>query len=157
MRNLIITSVALSIILGIFQWMFFGDTAAPNTATSAWATDLDAAIEEGRRRNRPVLALWTRDDSDLSVAFETDVLDAPVSQMAVGPFIPVYTEPAQEIAARHYFRPRNPQVLERHRAQFPDIRLFTIGEVFGDWRQAHSEHFADRGVFDRIYSTVPNE
>jgi hypothetical protein len=96
MRNLIITSVALSIILGIFQWMFFGDTAAPNTATSAWATDLDAAIEEGRRRNRPVLALWTRDDSDLSVAFETDVLDAPVSQMAVGPFIPVRIEAAAQ-------------------------------------------------------------
>lgn len=63
----------------------------------------------------------------------------------------LYTETGQEIAAKHYFRPRNPQVLERHRAQFAELKLFTIGDVFGGWDQAHEKHFADDAVFDRIY------
>lgn len=63
----------------------------------------------------------------------------------------LYTDVGQEIAAKHYFRPRNAQVLERHRAQFAELRLFTIDEVFGGWDQAHEQHFADDAVFDRIY------
>jgi sulfate transport system substrate-binding protein len=63
----------------------------------------------------------------------------------------LYTDAGQEIAARHYFRPRNAAILERHRDQFADLHLFTIDEVFGGWDQAHSMHFADGGVFDRIY------
>ncbi len=57
----------------------------------------------------------------------------------------------QEIAAKHYFRPRNAKVLERHQAQFASLKLFTINDVFGGWDQAHEKHFADGGVFDRIY------
>src|SRR5690349_20281566 len=34
----------------------------------------------------------------------------------------LYTEPGQEIAARHYFRPRNPAVLERYKQQFPELK-----------------------------------
>jgi sulfate transport system substrate-binding protein len=41
-------------------------------------------------------------------------------------------------------------VLARHAAAFPAVELFTIGDVFGGWRQAQAEHFAEGGVFDRI-------
>ncbi|MGH8176718.1 MAG: sulfate ABC transporter substrate-binding protein [Steroidobacter sp.] len=64
----------------------------------------------------------------------------------------LYTEVGQDIAAKHYFRPRNAQILERHRDQFAELKLFTITEVFGGWDQAHEQHFIDGGVFDRIYS-----
>jgi sulfate transport system substrate-binding protein len=63
----------------------------------------------------------------------------------------LYTEEGQEIAAKHYFRPRNPAVLERHKEQFPALNLFTISEVFGGWTAAHEQHFADGAIFDRIY------
>jgi sulfate transport system substrate-binding protein len=42
-------------------------------------------------------------------------------------------------------------VLERHRGQFAHIELFTITDVFGGWDAAHEKHFADGGVFDRVY------
>ena len=63
----------------------------------------------------------------------------------------LYTEAGQEIAAKHYFRPRNPAVLERHKDQFPALNLFTINEVFGGWTAVHEQHFADGAIFDRIY------
>jgi sulfate transport system substrate-binding protein len=63
----------------------------------------------------------------------------------------LYTEEGQEIAAKHYFRPRNPAVLERHKELFPTLNLFTVNEVFGGWTAVHEQHFADGAIFDRIY------
>jgi sulfate transport system substrate-binding protein len=62
----------------------------------------------------------------------------------------LYTPAGQEIAARHYYRPRNKDVLAKYARQFPKLQLFTIGEVFGGWAQAQKTHFADGGVFDQI-------
>lgn len=62
----------------------------------------------------------------------------------------LYSEAAQEMAARHGFRPSNAAVRARHAARFPEVRLFTIDEVFGGWAKAQARHFADGGVFDRI-------
>ncbi|MEP7057426.1 MAG: sulfate ABC transporter substrate-binding protein [Caldimonas sp.] len=63
----------------------------------------------------------------------------------------LYTPQAQEIAARHHYRPTDRQVATRHAAQFPKLALFTIDEVFGGWANAQKTHFSDGGVFDRIY------
>jgi sulfate transport system substrate-binding protein len=63
----------------------------------------------------------------------------------------LYTEAGQEIAAKHYFRPRHAAVLERHKEQFPQLQLFTISEVFGGWKTVQEQHFADGAIFDRIY------
>jgi sulfate/thiosulfate-binding protein len=63
----------------------------------------------------------------------------------------LYTPAGQEIAAKHYFRPRDAAVLQRFASQFGDVELFTIDAVFGGWDRAHEQHFADGGVFDRIY------
>jgi sulfate transport system substrate-binding protein len=62
-----------------------------------------------------------------------------------------WTPAAQEIAARRHFRPRDAAVLARHRADFPDLHLFTLAETFGDWATVHRMHFADGALFDRIY------
>ena len=64
----------------------------------------------------------------------------------------LYSEAGQNIAAKHYFRPRNPQVLARYAAQFPTLNLFTVDEVFGGWNEAHARHFADGALFDQIYA-----
>jgi sulfate/thiosulfate transport system substrate-binding protein len=62
----------------------------------------------------------------------------------------LYSDAGQDLAARNHYRPRDAQILARHRAGFPDIPLFTIDEVFGSWAQAQRTHFADGGVFDQI-------
>ena len=63
----------------------------------------------------------------------------------------LYTPEGQEIAARHYYRPRNRNVAAKYAQQFPKVQLFTIDEVFGGWAKAQKTHFDDGGVFDRIY------
>jgi len=63
----------------------------------------------------------------------------------------LYTPQAQEIEARHYYRPRNQQVLAKYKAQFPAIALSTIDAAFGGWAKAQAVHFGDGGVFDQIY------
>jgi sulfate transport system substrate-binding protein len=62
----------------------------------------------------------------------------------------LYTPEAQELIARHFFRPRLKEVAERHAERFPKLDLMTI-EQFGGWAQAQKAHFADGGLFDRIY------
>lgn len=63
----------------------------------------------------------------------------------------LYSKDAQEIAARHFFRPRDPAVAAKYARQFPSIPLVTIDAVFGGWTKAQATHFADHGTFDRIY------
>ncbi len=62
----------------------------------------------------------------------------------------LYSDEGQELAARHYYRPRTAAVAQKYAAQFPVINLVTI-EHFGGWQKAHAEHFADGGIFDKIY------
>jgi sulfate/thiosulfate-binding protein len=63
----------------------------------------------------------------------------------------LYTPEGQEIAARHYYRPRNADVAAKHAAQFPAVKLFTVDQLFGGWAKAQPAHFGDGGTFDQIY------
>ena len=62
----------------------------------------------------------------------------------------LYTKEGQEIAGRHYYRPRDAEVSARYAKQFATVKLFTIDDVFGGWTKAQNTHFADGGVFDQI-------
>jgi sulfate transport system substrate-binding protein len=64
----------------------------------------------------------------------------------------LYTPEAQELIARHYYRPTDKAVAQKYAKQFPAVKLFTIDEMFGGWAKAQATHFADGGVFDQIYA-----
>ena len=63
----------------------------------------------------------------------------------------LYAPDGQEVIARHYYRPLDPDVAARHADTFPPLDLFTVREVAGDWKSVQKEHFADGGIFDQIY------
>jgi sulfate transport system substrate-binding protein len=63
----------------------------------------------------------------------------------------LYTPEGQEIAAKHYFRPRDAKVAAKYAAQFPVVKLFSIDEVFGGWQKAQKAHFADGASFDQLF------
>ena len=64
----------------------------------------------------------------------------------------LYSPEGQEIAAKHFYRPRTEAVAKKYAAQFPPIKLFTIDDTFGGWQNAQKTHFADGGIFDQIYA-----
>jgi len=63
-----------------------------------------------------------------------------------------YTPEAQEIAAKHFYRPIDPKVAAKYAKQFVKVELIRIDEVFGGWQKAQKTHFSDGGVFDQIYT-----
>ena len=67
----------------------------------------------------------------------------------------LYSPLGQELAAKHYFRPRNPQVATKYAKQFPKIKLFNIQDVFGGWAKAQKTHFVNGAIFDQIYAEKP--
>jgi sulfate/thiosulfate transport system substrate-binding protein len=64
----------------------------------------------------------------------------------------LYSDVGQNIAAKHFYRPSKTEILAKYAAQFPNIKLFSITEAFGSWKNAQEKHFADGGVFDQIYT-----
>jgi sulfate/thiosulfate transport system substrate-binding protein len=63
----------------------------------------------------------------------------------------LYSPEGQEIAAKHYYRPRNSNIAAKFAKQFAPVKLVTIDDVFGGWQKAQKTHFADNGVFDQLY------
>jgi sulfate transport system substrate-binding protein len=62
----------------------------------------------------------------------------------------LYSKEGQEIIARHWYRPRDPEVAAKYAKVFPKVNLVTIAD-FGGWAAVQKKHFADGGVFDQIY------
>lgn len=81
-------------------------------------------------------------DANVDRAGSREVADAYLSQL--------YADFAQELAAKHHFRPRNAAILARYAQKFPAIPLVTIDDTFGGWASAQRTHFAEGGVFDQI-------
>ena len=64
----------------------------------------------------------------------------------------LYTETAQDLAGKHFYRPRNPAIAAKYVDKLPKLPLVTIDADFGGWAKAQKEHFDDGGTFDKIYS-----
>lgn len=63
----------------------------------------------------------------------------------------LYTPEGQEIIAKNFYRPTNPQVLAKYRSTFPEIQFFKVDAVAKSWDDATSKYFGDGGIFDGFY------
>ncbi len=64
----------------------------------------------------------------------------------------LYTEEAQDLIGKHFYRPRSAKAQAKYAKQLPKLNLFTIEEAFGGWEKATQVHFVDGGKFDQIYT-----
>lgn len=69
----------------------------------------------------------------------------------------LWSEPGQEIVAKHFLRPRSAAVKEKNQALFPDLELLDVKSVAGGWASAKKTHFDDGGIFDQIYTQQGNK
>ncbi len=63
----------------------------------------------------------------------------------------LYTDEAQEIIAKHYYRPTHETILKKHRDTFPEMRLFVVTDIGENWEDVHKKLVGDDSVFDTIY------
>ncbi|WP_367870901.1 sulfate ABC transporter substrate-binding protein [Luteolibacter sp. Populi] len=64
----------------------------------------------------------------------------------------LYSPEGQDLAGKHFYRPRDPQAAAKYAPVFPKLELVTI-DHFGGWEKAQQTHFVDGGIFDQIYTT----
>ena len=63
----------------------------------------------------------------------------------------LYTDEAQDLVAKHHYRPTTEAALKRHAAEFPEIKMFPVTDIAQDFSDAHKQFIAEGGVFDTIY------
>jgi sulfate transport system substrate-binding protein len=88
---------------------------------------------------------------------ERTVAKKGTTQLATDYLQWLYSDEAQEIAAKHAIRPRSEAVLKKHADQFKPIKQFTVAKYFGSLTEAQKVHFNDGGQFDKLYTPVSKD
>ena len=117
----------------------------------AWEDDANLAVKELGRDRLEIVVPSITIKAEPTVAVVDKVVDRRGTRALAEAYLRfLYTPEGQELAARNHYRAIDPEVAARHAKDFPAVPTFSIDE-FGGWRKAQAEHFADGGVFDRIY------
>jgi sulfate/thiosulfate transport system substrate-binding protein len=117
----------------------------------AWENEALLAVNELGKERFEIITPSVSILAEPSVALVDKVVDKRGTREVAREYLEfLYSHEGQGLAAKHYYRPRLASVSALHTLRFPAVSLFTIGEVFGSWQQAHSVHFRDGGVFDQI-------
>ncbi len=64
----------------------------------------------------------------------------------------LYTDEAQEIIAKHHYRPGKEEIRRLHSDSLPDIKLFPVTRVCASWDEAQNRFFSEGAVFDQIFT-----
>lgn len=66
----------------------------------------------------------------------------------------LYEPEGQEVIAKNHYRPIDPNVMEKYKDQFPEVRFFTVDDIFGGWIAAQRKHFNSDGCFDQMLTEI---
>ena len=117
----------------------------------AWENEAYLAIKELGPDKFEIVTPSTSILAEPSVTVVDKVVDKRGTRQVAEAYLKyLYTPEGQEIAARRYYRPRDPKVAAQYANQFAPVKLFTIDEVFGGWAKAQKLHFSDGGIFDQL-------
>ncbi len=153
---------ALGFVKGLYKNVPVLDTGARGSTTTfvqrgigdvlvGWENEAMLAIDEvgpGKLEIvRPSMSIL----AEPPVAVVDKVVDKHGTRRAAEAYVKLlFSEEAQEIAARRHFRARSKAVETKYAAKFPPLDMITIAK-FGGWQKAQARHFADGGAFDKIY------
>ena len=118
----------------------------------AWENEAILALKELGPDKFEIVAPSLSILAEPPVAIVDKVVDKKGTRKAAQTYLEyLYSDEGQEIAARHYYRPRSEKIAKKYEKQFPAIALINIDQAFGGWKKATQTHFADGGSFDQIY------
>jgi sulfate/thiosulfate transport system substrate-binding protein len=117
----------------------------------AWENEAFLAINELGRDKFEIVVPSISILAEPPVAVVDKVVDKKGTRSSAEAFLKfIYSPQGQAIAAKDYYRPRDPGIAKEYESRYPKVALLTI-EDFGGWRKAQVTHFDDHGVFDSIY------
>ncbi len=118
----------------------------------AWENEAFLAIKELGPEKVEIVSPSTSILAEPPVSIVDKVADKRGTRKVAQAYLDfLYTEEAQELIAKNYYRPTLEKTAKKYAKEFPKIKLFTIAQVAGDWTKAQKTHFADGGVFDQVY------
>jgi sulfate transport system substrate-binding protein len=92
-------------------------------------------------------------EAEMPIALVERVVDRHgTRQLATDYLNFLYSEPAQELIVKHFYRPRLESVASKHGDKFGKLKLIKVEEFFGGWSKAQKTHFSEGGTFDQIYA-----
>jgi sulfate transport system substrate-binding protein len=120
----------------------------------AWENEAHYLVEEMGKNKFEIVTPSISILAEPSVAVVDKNVDKHGTRAAAEAYLNfLYTAEGQELAAKHYYRPRDVAVAKRHESKFAKVSLVTIDGAFGGWQKAQKAHFADGGTFDQIYQS----
>lgn len=121
----------------------------------AWENEAFLAVNELGRDRFEIIVPSLSILAEPPVAIVDKVVDKKGNRKVAQAYLEyLYSREGQEIAAKHYYRPRMKEVADKYAGIFPKVNLFMIDELFGGWRMAQKKHFNDGGMFDQMYVPV---
>ena len=150
-------------IQGLFHQVPVLDTGARGATTSfaqrdlgdvllAWENEAFLVRKEFGEANFEIVLPSVSVLAEPPVAVVDSVVDKRGTRKVAEAYLQyLYTPEGQDIAARNFYRPRDPNIAAKYASVFPPITLATIKD-FGGWDKAQPAYFADGGLFDRIYA-----
>jgi len=118
----------------------------------AWENEAQLAVNEIGKGQFEIVAPSLSILAEPPVAVVDKVVDKRGTRLTAQAYLDyLYSEEGQNIAAKHYYRPRDARIAAKYAARFPKLKLVTIDDTFGGWAKAQKTHFADGGSFDQIY------
>jgi sulfate transport system substrate-binding protein len=119
----------------------------------AWENEALLALDELGKNAFDIVVPSISILAEPTVAVVDTVVDRKGTRAVAEAYLKyLYTPEGQDVIARNYYRPRDPKVLAKYASQYPNVKLFTIGDVFGGWPKVQARFFGDNGVFDEIYA-----
>jgi sulfate transport system substrate-binding protein len=117
----------------------------------AWENEAHLEVREAKGRLDIVYPrISIRAEPHVAVVDET--VDRRKSRAVAEAYLKfAYTDEAQHVFARHFYRPSSEAILKQYAASFPAIKLFAVTEIAGDFTDAHRKLIGEGGVFDAIY------
>lgn len=117
-----------------------------------WENEAKLAVEELGEGEFEIVVPPTSILAEPPVALVSEYADEHGTREVAEAYLNyLYSKEGQEIVAKHYYRPTDPEVMKAHQEDFPELELFKIDDVFGGWKEAQPKFFDDGGIFDQIY------
>lgn len=104
--------------------------------------------DKGFVRVTPSLSLY----SEFPVAIVTENAKKNGSEEVSKAYLDyLYTPEGQKILASHFYRVHDEAAQAEFAANFPEVKLVNVDDVFGGWDKIKTEHFAEGGILDSVF------